>query len=92
MPMLNTLGKKPPHDLDCNEVFGTSLQYSPSNSACDIGYNNTKLVHEKLMSVMPSFYIDGEISKVNIVIRITFIIFANLLEVKIIDIKSLTSC
>jgi len=79
-------------DLDCNEVFGISLQYSPSNSACDIGYNNTKLVREKLMSVRPSFYIDGEISNINITVHITFTIFANLLEVNIIDIKSLTSC
>jgi len=52
-------GKKTLDDLDGNEVSATGLQYSPSNSACDIGYNNTKLVPEKQMSVMPNFYIDG---------------------------------
>jgi len=85
--MLSILEKKTLDDLDYNEVSGTSLQYSPSNSACDIGYNNTKLVCEKLISVMSSFYFDGEISKVNLNTHITFTIFTNLLEVNIIDIK-----
>ena len=84
--MLSILGKK--HWMeDDNEVSGISLQYSPSNSTCDIGYNNTKLVREKLMSVMPTFYINGEISKVNINNHITFAIFSDLLEVNIVDIK-----
>jgi len=87
MLVLSVLERKALDDLDDNEVSSTSLQYSPSNCACDIGYNNTKLVREKLMSVMPSFYIDGEISKVNINIYTTFTFFANLLEVNIIDIK-----
>jgi len=64
--------------LNLNEVDSTSSQYSPSNSPKDIvGKNNSVLVCEKLMSVMPNFYIDGEISKVNINILITFTASSN---------------
>ncbi|KAJ8446978.1 hypothetical protein Cgig2_006606 [Carnegiea gigantea] len=58
-------GKEPLADFDLNEVYRTSPQYSPTNSPEDIiGKNNSVLVREKLMSVMPNFYVDGEISNV----------------------------
>jgi len=38
-----------------NEIYGTNPHYSLTNSTKDIGYNNTKLVRQKLMSVMSNF-------------------------------------
>ena len=64
-------------DFHLNEAYSTSPQYSPPNTAKDIGYSNTKLVCEKLTSVMPTFYVDGEISKVNVNIDMTFIGLSN---------------
>ena len=82
MPIVSLLGEKW-DDFDLNEVYETNFQYSLSNSAKDIGYNTTKLVRGELISVMPNFYSNNDISKVNINTHIVFTRLWNSLDKKI---------
>jgi len=66
MPMLSILGKKHWMIWTAMKFLLQAFNIHQVTPHVILVTTTQKLVREKLMSVMPSFYIDGVISKVNI--------------------------